>query len=87
MTEKLNNELEAECGESVPNLQDPSSEEKLQALSARINEADKRNEGRKDKIERLTLFSEMNKERRIDQAREIMDENSERAKAAAIGSY
>ena len=84
MTEKLNNELEAECVESVPNLQDPSSEEKLQALSAKINEADKRNEGRKDKIERLTLFSEMNKERRIDQAREIMDENSERAKAAAI---
>ncbi len=85
MAEKPDNKLEIERDNTpLPSASELSADEKLKALSTLIKETDKSTGNRKDKIEKLTSLGEKIKERRIDEAREIMEENTERAKMAAI---
>ncbi len=68
MTEKQNTELETErIDESLPSAPESCADEKI----------------KKNKIEVLALEGETKKERRIERTREIMQENSERARALA----
>ena len=85
MAEKTDNKLESEyIDSSLPSASELSADEKLKALSALIKEKGKTAENRKDKIEKLAEADEKIKERRIDEAREMLEENTERARAVAL---
>ena len=84
MAEQTDKITEAENGApSLPSASEISADEKLKAASALIKEKDKSVGSKKDKIEKLASDGEKIKERRIDQAREMLEENTERARAAA----
>lgn len=85
MAEQTDKKIEAEYGApSLLSASEISADEKLKALSVLIKEKDKNAENRKEKIEKLATAGEKIKERRIDEAREMLEENTERARAAAL---
>lgn len=84
MTEELNkNQNGISDGASLPSAAEPTAQEKLRALSGLIKETDRNAEIRKSERERSILEGEKNKEKRLNETRVIMEENAERARAAA----
>ena len=85
MTDELNKAEEYSAKKTaLPTASETMAKEKLKALAGLISETDKNAESRKGAREKLAAESEINKERRLDETRGIMEENSERARAVAI---
>ena len=85
MTDELNKTEEYSAEKTaLPTASEPMAKEKLKALAGLISVTGKNAENRKGEREKLAIESEINKERRLDETRGIMEQNSERAQAAAV---
>ena len=85
MTDELNKTEEFGAEKTaLPTASESIAKEKLKALAGLISETGKNAENLKGAREKLVAESEINKERWLDETRGIMEQNSERAQAAAV---